>query len=171
MYLFPKLNYKKIVFFILLIAPMTLLALQDDDRQIMHINSDSSTFNYKTGANVYDGNVKIDQGTTHLTADRVVTTSNAKHKIEEAIAYGLSQLAEYTTLPKTGDDVLHAKAKVIKFYPAQSLVMLEGDVIVTQGKNSFHGPVITYNMKDQIVTAPPSKTGRATIIIEPGQLQ
>ncbi|HSW69724.1 MAG TPA: lipopolysaccharide transport periplasmic protein LptA [Gammaproteobacteria bacterium] len=158
------------VFCFLLIMPLSLFALQGDDQQIMHINSDASTFNYKTGTNIYEGHVKIDQGTTHLTADRVVTTNNDKHKIKEAIAYGLNQLAEYTTLPKAGDAELHAKAKVIKFYPATSLVFLEGDVVVTQGKNTFQGPVIIYNMKDQVVTAPPSKTGRSTIIIEPSQL-
>jgi lipopolysaccharide export system protein LptA len=159
------------LFFILLSIPITLLALDSDDQQIMHINSDGSTFNYKTGVNIYEGHVKIDQGTTHLTADRLVTTNNSKHKMEEAVAYGLTQLAEYTTQPKPGDAILHAKAKVIKFYPAKSVVFLEGDVIVTQGKNSFAGPVIVYNIKDQIVTAPPSKTGRASIIIEPGQLK
>ncbi len=157
--------------FILFLIPFRLLALPGDDQKIMHIVSDASTFNYKTGTNIYEGNVKIDQGTTHLTADRVVTTKNSKHKFDEAIAYGFTQLAEYTTLPKDGDAILHAKAKVIKFYPATSMVFLEGDVIVTQGKNSFQGAAITYNMKDQIVMAPPSKTGRATIIIDPNQLK
>lgn len=171
MFRLPKWNVLKILFFIVLLTPIGLLALEGDDQQVMHINSDGSTFNYKTGTNIYEGHVKIDQGTTHLTADRVVTTNNKQHKIEEAIAYGFTELAEYTTLPKPGDPVLHAKAKVIKFYPAKSLVFLEGNVIVTQGKNSFEGPQIVYNMKDQIVTAPPSKTGRATIIIEPGQIK
>ncbi len=171
MYRLPKWNGVKCVLFILFFAPIGLLALESDDQQVMHITSDGSTFNYKTGTNIYEGHVKIDQGTTHLTADRVVTTNNNQHKIEEAIAYGFTQLAEYTTLPKPGDPVLHAKAKVIKFYPAKSLVYLEGDVVVTQGKNSFEGPQIVYNMKDQIVTAPPSKTGRATIMIDPGQLK
>jgi lipopolysaccharide export system protein LptA len=165
-----KWNVIKGLFIIFLLIPISLLALPGDDQQVMHINSDSSTYNYKTGTTIYEGHVIIDQGTTHLIADRVVTNSNSKHKMEEAIAYGLTTLAEYTTVPKPGDPVLHAKAKVIKFYPAKSMVFLEGDVIVTQGKNRFEGPVIVYNMKDQIVTAPPSKTGRATIIIEPGQL-
>lgn len=170
MYLLPNWNSVKFVFCILLLTPISLLALEGDDQQVMHINSDSSTYNYKTGMNIYEGHVKIDQGTTHLIADRVVTNSNSHHKMEEAIAYGFTQLAEYTTVPKPGDPELHAKAKVIKYYPAKSMVFLEGDVVVTQGKNSFEGPLIVYNMKDQIVTAPPSKTGRATIIIEPSQL-
>ncbi len=159
------------LFMLTALASASLFALQNDDQQIMHIVSDSSTFNYKTGTHIYEGHVKIDQGSTHLTADRVVTMNNNKHKIEQAVAFGFNELAEYTTLPKPGDPLLHAKARVIKFFPAKSIVFLEDDVVVTQGKNSFQGPVIIYNMKDQIVTAPPSKTGRATIIIDPNQLK
>lgn len=151
----------------LLCFPLILLALSDDHEQKMHIVADSSTFNYKTGVDTYEGNVRIDQGTTHLTADKLVTSKNAQHKIEKAIAYGTKKLAEYTTVPKQGDKIFHAKANVITFYPLRSFVSLEGNVVVTQGQNSFQGPIISYNMKDQIVTAPASKIGHATIIIEP----
>jgi lipopolysaccharide export system protein LptA len=169
MYLTRKLSQLVLT---LLCAPFVVFALPDDSKQIMHIVADATTFNYKTGSTTYEGNVKIDQGSTHLTADRVTTTNNSKHKIEEAIAYGLNnKLAEYVTLPKQGDAILRAKAKTIKFYPGNSTVLLEGNVIVMQGKNSFEGPVVIYNMKDQIVTAPASKTGRATVVIEPSQFR
>ncbi|MHB1947913.1 MAG: lipopolysaccharide transport periplasmic protein LptA [Gammaproteobacteria bacterium] len=147
------------------------LALPDDSEQIMHIKADSSAFDYKGGQSTYEGNVKIDQGSSHLTADRVITKNNADHKIEEAIAYGKDKLAEYTTIPKPGDQLFHAKANVIKFYPPKSMIILEGKVIVTQGENSFNGPLIIYNIKDQTVVAPASKGGRATIIIDPNELK
>ena len=146
-------------------------ALPADSEKTMSIVALSSLFNYKTGTNTYEGDVKIDQGSTHLTADRVVTQNNDHHKIDTATAYGIQKLAEYITLPKDGDLPFHAKAKVIKFFPATSIVILEGDVVVTQGENSFQGPLIIYNMKDQVVTAPASKLGRATIVIEPTQLK
>lgn len=155
----------------LLALSCSAAALPEDAQQIMSIVADASVFNYKTGTHTYEGNVKIDQGTTHIIADRVITHNNSKHKIAEAIAYGLTHLAEYTTLPKVDDPILHAKARVIKFYPYKSLAILENEVTVTQGNNSFAGPLIIYNMKDQIVTAPASKTGRATVVIEPSQLK
>ncbi|MEO8401281.1 MAG: lipopolysaccharide transport periplasmic protein LptA [Gammaproteobacteria bacterium] len=168
----PRKNWQKYFYLILLLCfSVRLYALSEDQQETMHIVSASSKFNYKTGVNIYEGDVKIDQGSTHLTADRVETNNNDKHKIKETIAYGTTQLAEYMTLLKPGDPIFHAKAKIIKFYPQKSLVVLEGDVMVTQGENSFQGPVIFYNMKDQVVTAPASKTGRATIIIEPNKLK
>ncbi len=146
-------------------------ALPNDREQLMHIDADSYELNYKTGIDVYEGNVKVDQGTTHLIADRLVTEKNKDRKMISAIAYGVGQLAEFTTIPKEGEQLFHAKAKVIKFYPETSLVQLEEDVMVTQGENSFHGPIILYNMKDQIVSTPASKNGRATIIINTKQMK
>jgi len=159
------------VILIILSCSNLLYALPDDREKPVHITADSSTFDYKTGTNTYEGNVKVDQGSTHLTADRVITHTNAHHKLQEAEAIGIKQLAEYTTLPKPGEVVLHAKAKVIKFFPIESTVTLENDVIVTQGENSFHGPVIIYNMKNQTVSAPASKSGRTTIVIDPNKLK
>ncbi len=147
------------------------LALPSDDQKPLKIEADSTTFDYSTGAHSYEGNVKIIQGSTTLTADRVVTKNNDKHKMEEAVAYGFKHLAEYSTLPKEGDKILHAKAKTIKFYPATQMVVLEGDVMVTQGENSVNGQIIIYNMKNQTVTAPANKSGRATVVIEPNQLK
>jgi lipopolysaccharide export system protein LptA len=145
-------------------------ALPDDTEKKMHINAGSTILNYKSGFNIYEGNVKIDQGETRLTADRVTTQNNNKHKIEVAIAYGTTQLAHYWTLPHEGDLPFHAKAKIIKFYPQKSLVILEGNVFVTQGNNSFSGAMLTYNLKDQTIISPPNTKGRATIIIEPAKL-
>lgn len=146
-------------------------ALPSDREQLMHIDADSYELNYKTGIDVYEGNVKVDQGTTHLIADRLVTEKNKNRKMISAIAYGLAELAEFTTIPKEGEEIFRAKAKVIKFYPETSIVQLEEEVMVNQGENSFHGPIIIYNMKDQVVSTPASKNGRATIIINTKQMK
>jgi lipopolysaccharide export system protein LptA len=145
-------------------------ALPSDITQSLHISADTSQVNYKTGSNNYQGNVKIDQGSSHLSADRLTTKNNKQHKMDEAIAYGIYQLAHYWTTPKQGDKLFNAFAQVITLYPQKGLVVLEGDVIVTQGKNSFHGPTLIYNLYDQTVTAPATKKGLSTIVIEPQDL-
>lgn len=133
----------------------------------IYIIADSSVYNYKTGVKVFEGHVKIDQGTTHLTADKLITKNNNHHKIQEAIAYGLQQPAHYWTLPKMGEPELHANADVIKFYPIDSKVTLEQHVTVAQGENSFKGTLIIYNMNDQTITVPASKDGRAVLVYNP----
>jgi lipopolysaccharide transport protein LptA len=161
----------KILVCSLLFLPFAAFSLPEDGSQKMHIIADSTLFNYKSGLNTYEGHVKVNQGETRLGADRVTTQSNEHHKMEEAIAYGLNSPADYWTIPQKGDPLFHAQAKTIKFYPIKSLVVLEGDVVVTQGGNSFHGPIIIYNLKDQTIASPASNKGRATIMIQPTKIK
>jgi lipopolysaccharide export system protein LptA len=160
-----------LIFIATLLMATRIFALPADNEQTMHIIANSSLFDYKKGVNTYEGQVKIDQGTSHLTANRVITHNNAQHKIEEAVAFGMDELAHYWTLPKTGDVLFHAEAKVIRFYPLLSIVKLEGNASIKQGENTFHGPVIIYNIKDEVVSAPATKEGPTTITIEPKQLK
>lgn len=155
------------IFIILFLLPLPIFALDSDRLERVNIVADSGTYNYKSGTNIYEGNIKIDQGTTHITADRLITKSNAQHKIQEATAYGIQNVAHYWTLPKEGDPVIHARAKIIKFYPIESNVTLEKDVHVSQGENSFQGELIHYNSKEQTITVPASKNGRAVLVYNP----
>jgi lipopolysaccharide export system protein LptA len=156
-----------ILFLVVCLVPLAAFALPDDTQKSMHIIANSTLINYKSGFNTYEGDVKVNQGETHLTAERVTTQSNSHHKMEETIAYGTQPLAHYWTLPQKGDKLFHARAKIIKYYPMKSTIILQGDVVVTQGDNSFHGPEIIYNIKDQTVLSPATQKGRSTIIIEP----
>jgi len=155
------------LFFLVLVSVGPLFALQADSQEKVFITADSSILNYKTGVNTYEGHVKVDQGSTHIMADRLTTKSNDQHKMQEAIAYGFTELAHYWTLPKIGDPEMHAHAKIIKFYPLESKVTLEQDVRVTQGKNSYQGQLILYNRNDETITVPPSDNGRAVLVYNP----
>lgn len=144
-----------------------LFSLPTDSREKIYIKADSSIYNYKTGFNIFEGNVKVDQGTTHITAEKLITKNDARHKISEAIAYGNDGLAHYWTLTKQAEPEIHAYAKVIKFYPSESNVTLEKQVEITQGENSFHGELIHYNSIDQTIIVPASKQGRSVIVYNP----
>lgn len=159
-----------ILLFSMLSLSFKLSALPHDREQPLHIQADTSTFNYKTGTNVYEGHVEMKQGTTQLIADRVLTQNNKAHQLKEAVAYGINRLAQYSTIPKIGDPPFHAEAKTIKFYPLSAMIILEGNVFITQGDNSFKGNLIIYNMTTQVVTAPASQGERATMVINPKQL-
>lgn len=151
----------------LCIYSASIYALPSDNKEKVYIIADTTNYNYKTGVTQYDGHVKVDQGTTHITADRLITKNNNAHKMQEATAYGLTELAHYWTQPKQNEPEVHAHASIIRFYPSESNVTLEREVLVTQGENSFQGQLIHYNSIDQTITVPASKNGRAILVYNP----
>ncbi|TAK77518.1 MAG: lipopolysaccharide transport periplasmic protein LptA [Gammaproteobacteria bacterium] len=164
--MYPILNVIFLLFFLLSYA-VPVFALPEDNKAKVYIAADHTVYNYKTGIKVFEGNVTVDQGSTHLTADRLITKDNEQHQIKEAIAYGLQRPAHYWTLPNVGDPEVHSHALVMKYYPIEGKVVFEKKVIVTQGENSFQGELILYNMNDQIVTVPAAKNGRAVLVYNP----
>jgi len=160
---------KEIIFCLLSLVFICAHALPEDSKQKVIIAADHILYNYKTGVNTYEGNVKVDQGTTHITADRLVTKNNERHKMREAIAYGSVNRAHYWTIPRPNDPVMHAFANVIKFYPLESNVTLEKNVFVQQGDNTFQGELILYNNYDETITVPPSANGHAVVVYNPDQ--
>lgn len=153
---------------ILISSPV--FALPSDIKEKMIIVADHSIYNYKTGIKTFEGNVKLDQGFTHLRADRLITKDNKQHQMQEAIAYGLKDKAHYWTLPKAGEAEIHADAQIIKYYPPDANITLEQNVHVTQGENSFQGQLIHYNMNDEVIAVPASENGRAVVIYNPDKI-
>jgi len=158
------------IFFLILSCfypAISLYALPSDSAQKIFIKADSGIYNYKTGINIYEGNVVVDQGSTHILADKLITKKNANNVLELATAYGIKKLAHYWTLQKEGDKPMHAYANYIRFYPISSNVTLEENVYVTQGENSFRGKIIYYNNEQQTISVPPTKNARALIVYNP----
>lgn len=153
--------------FIFLAFPTLLFGLDSDSLEKLNIVADAGSYNFKTGVDIYEGHVKIDQGTTHIIAEKLITKKNRQHKIQEAIAYGYKELAHYWTLPKVGEPEMHAYANIIKFYPLQMNISLEHAVHISQGDNSFKGELIHYNSKDQTITLPATSNGHAMLVYNP----
>ena len=152
---------------IFIFYPLFAFALPEDSHAKIHIVADSSIYNYKNGTSIFEGHVQVDQGTTHITADRLITKNDSQHKIHEAIAYGLQKPAHYWTLPKRGEKRIYAKAEVIKFYPMDANITLKNNVSITQGENYFQGQLILFNNTDQTITVPKSSPNRSVLIYNP----
>lgn len=156
-----------IALFLAISLSSTVLALPSDIKKKIYIVADSTVYHYKKGIKIFTGHVKVDQGTTHLTADKVITKDNRQHQIEEITALGFDQQAHFWTLGKEGEKEIHALAKMIKYNPLIANVSLEENVQVEQGENNFKGQLIHYNMDDQTITVPASKNARAELVYTP----
>lgn len=159
---------KKLILTLLItIFPLTSWALSTDKQQPAYIQADSATLNHKTGVCIYRGHVQLTQGSTTIIADTLTTYLNDQNALQQATAVG--QLANYTTLPDNTKLPFTAVAQTINYYPIKAAVELIGQAKATQGSDSFAGPKINYDIKQQLVVTPPSQGGRTTIIIQPQQ--
>lgn len=146
-------------------------ALGSDKQQPANLLADSAVLNRNTGVSVYRGNVKLTQGTTIITGDVIVTYTDKHNQLLKAVATGTQKLASYTTMPDNSKLLFTAIAQTINYYPNQGQAEFIGEAKATQGRDSFVGPQINYDINHEIVTSPSSHQGRTTIIIQPNQKQ
>ena len=59
---------------LLLALPIPATALESDKDQPVYIEADSVEMDDRSGISTYSGNVELNQGTIHMTADKVVIT-------------------------------------------------------------------------------------------------
>lgn len=126
-------------------------ALPSDQHKELELQADSSQLNYKSNVQTNTGHVVIDQGTSHLDADKVITYRNKQHKIDKIIAFG--KLAHYHTLLALNTPILYTAANVITYLPLQHLIILQGHALAKRGTNSINGDRLVYNTEQEVLDA------------------
>jgi lipopolysaccharide export system protein LptA len=143
-------------------------ALTTDKQQPMHITTNFAHWDGNTNTTTLVGKVVIIQGTTTVTADKLVLFSDKQNQIKQAIATG--NLASYTTTTDISKPQLHAVAQTIQYFPPTGEIILIGQAHVQQGYNTVSAPKLVYNMNAQTVVSPATPNGRTTIVIQPQQI-
>ena len=148
---------------LLFFSPVALFA-----NEPVYVQADAAEYDHKTGIVNYHGNVKVDQGTTKLRAQKATTRSDKHNQLTEAIAFGNdTDRAFYTTLPDPNKPALEAFAITIKYFPQKKQIVLEGNAEVQQGRDSYKAPHIVYHIESEHVISKASDQGRTTIVIHP----
>lgn len=146
----------------------TAQAMPEDRDKQLELSADTADLNQQTHRGEFLGNVQLDQGTTHLTANKAITEGSAQNKLVAAVAIGDAQSqAHYWTQTAVDKPLLHAYADTIRYYPDKHLIELVGNARVEQGKNSFIAPKITYDTLKQHVLSSNDGNTRTTIILHP----
>jgi len=151
------------------------LALQTDANEIAHFKADQVTFNNQSNTTIYAGHVQMDQGTTHLSANKIVVYKDADGSMRKAIATGTAATqAHYTTLPDNQKNPMDAFGDTIDYDPKKRVAIVIGNGTVIQAMNSIKGPYIIYDIVKQTMTSIPSseiKGGeKSELILQPKDL-
>lgn len=138
-----------------------------DNQQDIHVEADSLQFNNETKVGIYQGHIKLTQGSRILTADHATSYSNQAGEIVKIIASG--HPAVYHALIFHKHPKLIATGNTIYYYPLTDYLEAIGDAQIIQGQNHFQGPQINYDFKKKTVASPLSKEGHTQITLAPLQ--
>ncbi|MDN5848717.1 MAG: lipopolysaccharide transport periplasmic protein LptA, partial [Nitrococcus sp.] len=142
----------------------------DRDQPIM-LSADRAEIDNIKGVSVYRGDVILTQGTLKITGDVMyvyyVPDSRELHHI---VMQG--HPASYRELPEGERKYVHAQAPRMEYYAAgpRRIRLLQGATL-WQGRNTFHGKEVVYNIEaDQVVArSGKDKASRIHITIYPKQ--
>ncbi|HEB97388.1 MAG TPA: lipopolysaccharide transport periplasmic protein LptA [Sedimenticola thiotaurini] len=155
---------------LLALLPVLATALPEDSRQPITMEADGVEIDDGTGVSVYEGNVVVDQGSIHLTADRVVVTrkpNGANHIVASGNPTTFRQRVEGKREPIRG------RSRKAEYDTDSEVVILIGDAVVTQGKDSFASDRIVYDRVRGQVRAGARAKGkqRVRVTIQPKDAQ
>lgn len=124
--------------------------------------ADHVTYLSKARTITYTGHVKVDQGTTHITGDKLILTLAANNKIVAMRDTG--HPATYTTQLKNRPGLVHAKADQITYQQLTQMVYLDGNAYVDQNHNTIRAAHIRYDKKNGVIHTHGSPQHMATHI-------
>jgi lipopolysaccharide transport protein LptA len=133
----------------LILCIMTLCCFAKPTAQPYYFVADHVTYLSKAHTITYTGHVKVDQGLTHITGDKLILKLTANNKVTEMIDVG--DPATYTTQIAKRPGVVHAKANKITYKELTQMVYLDGHAYVDQNHNTIRAAHIRYNKKDGVI--------------------
>ena len=158
---------------LLLASGTAALALPDDQKQPIQIEADGVEIDDGRQLSIYTGNVDIRQGSMHLQADRVTVHHRQSRQPHRIVAEG--RPARFRQLAKKGGKEVKARAMRIEYDANSEAVVLIGNAVLTQDKDSFRSDRIVYDRGKAVVNAGAAVAGsgkkkgeRVRITIDPG---
>ena len=135
-----------------------------DSEQPIKIESNQAEFDDGKGTAIYIGNVVVDQGSRHLTADKLTIYRGKDNKISKMIAVG--HPARFHSQPNPEKPAGRGKANTIKYYPNEDKVDLIDNAELTQEGNTVNGPFLVYFFETGVLKSKGTAQRRTTVILE-----
>jgi lipopolysaccharide export system protein LptA len=145
-------------------------ALESDRFQPIKIQADAAMVSEADGSSVYRGNVLIEQGTLHVSADEVeiYTADSEVIQIIARMDKGSRKLAHYQQQTNEAMDMVVADARKITYLVQEQRLHLSGKARLQQVKDVFTGELLYYDISRGIVNLSSGNSGeRVNMTITP----
>jgi lipopolysaccharide export system protein LptA len=155
---------------LLSLLPAIGLGLTSDRDQPINVEAERATLNEKTGYNVYEGNVYLQQGTLILQGSKM-TVQFSDNSIDTLVLTG--DPATYRQRPDDKEFDRHAEAGRIEYYAKEDRIILLDNARVWQsGDKELRSDRIVFDLKSNTINAGNSKPGnRVQITLPPGSIE
>lgn len=156
----------------LLLPTSFALALESDASAPVQVETDRFDLDNRAGSAVYQGDVRIQQGSMKLTGDRVEIHRNAEGKLSRAVAIGNRAYIEQKPSPE--ENLMKGWGHRIVYHVAERRVELIDKAELHQGGDTFDGGYLEYSLDRRVVQARSSAEGvegsqRVRMTLEPEQ--
>lgn len=131
----------------------------------IQIQSDNAFFERITRQATHEGHVVMVQGPNTVYADKLIVRKENGDK--NTHVYALGQPAVFIGKMDGEPEPVRATANTINYYPDKQLIVLEGNAQLTHLQDKFQGPMLSYQLDKQIVSASKQSQERPTITIAP----
>ena len=135
------------------------------------VTADNARLDDGQGIATYTGDVELEQGETHLSAERVVLyrDENGLNRIE---AFGNPARYRQPSREGEGEGETDARALNITWSAADQRLIFERQAVIEQNGNLFRGDIIHYDTARRVVTAQGGAdsgegSGRVEMVIQP----
>ncbi len=148
--------------------PLTSAAMTGDKEQPITIEADRVDIDDKKGVSIYQGKVRVTQGSMVMTADTVTTHAVGdkqarQRELDKIIAVGapahFRQLLD-TKDAKTGkNEEMRGQALRIDYFAREERLVLQGGSHIWKEGDEFSGNVIEYDVAQETVKAAMGNVG------------
>lgn len=154
------------------LLPATAQALESDASAPVQVETDRFDLDNKAGSAVYEGDVRIRQGSMKLNGNRVELYRNAEGKLSRAVAVGNRAYIEQKPSPE--ENLMKGWGKRIVYHVAERRVELIDQAELHQGNDTFDGGFLEYFLDRRVVQARSTADGvegnqRVRMTLEPEQ--
>jgi len=118
-------------------------ALSTDKNQPAVISADDVEFDFSTGVRIYRGNVKLDQGTMKLRADKLIVEYK-NDVLQRATAFG--NPATFQQRPDGKPNDMLASGQKMELDEINNVVTIIDNAFIDNGEATGRGSLITYDM-------------------------
>jgi lipopolysaccharide export system protein LptA len=153
------------LFFTFLYYPAEVTIALDSDRDHPAIvDARDIEIDFATGRWTYRGDVTVEQGTLHMTADEIHLFFD-DDVLQRAVAHG--QPAVFRQQPEGRDHLIRGRAQTIEINEIENIATFSGNARLQQDRDTITGDIIVYHMETEKLTVRgnvsiPGKTTRST---------